>query len=247
MLPPRLMFYQRLLAHDPDEASDVVEQAIQSEPLREQVYDDLLIPALIAGRRDYDRGDLADQDHDFVVGTVREMAEGIGGATNRCQPIAELTELADEPARIRILGCPSRDATDELALHLFRDLLDPVKWAVEVLSPAALSSELLESVEPPSPRRGVHCGPATGRVTLTRYLCKRLRQRFPSVKILVGLWGWSGDVEGPRRTLADAGADATVTTLATAGAIDRMAGGLPRRRHRATDRPKEHERVGELV
>src|SRR5262249_1072416 len=49
--------------------------------------------------------------------------------------------------RARVLGCPARDSSDELALSLFRDLLDPARWDVTVLTPDALSSELLEAVE----------------------------------------------------------------------------------------------------
>ena len=32
-----------------------------------------------------------------------------------------------------------------------------------------------------------------GTTTPTRYLCKRLRTRFPACKILVGHWGWTGE------------------------------------------------------
>src|SRR5205809_7723748 len=42
-LEPPVQYYQRLVARDPDEAIDLVEDYLEEHP-REQVYDELLIP-----------------------------------------------------------------------------------------------------------------------------------------------------------------------------------------------------------
>jgi hypothetical protein len=52
-----------------------------------------------------------------------------------------------------------------------------------------------------------------GTTTPTRYLCKRLRTRFPACKILVGRWGWTGESDANRALLLAAGADAVGLTL----------------------------------
>jgi len=52
-----------------------------------------------------------------------------------------------------------------------------------------------------------------GGLAHTRYLCKKLRARFPKVKIVVGRWGLTGNVEANREQLQDAGADLTATTI----------------------------------
>jgi hypothetical protein len=39
------------------------------------------------------------------------------------------------------LGCPARDEADRLALETLRQLLDPVKWELEVLSEEMLTAE----------------------------------------------------------------------------------------------------------
>jgi hypothetical protein len=215
------------------------------------VADDLLIPALSAARRDYERGDLTEPDRDFIIETVREVAEEM--AEREAVPADGGADRPADGPRVHLLGCPARDAADELALHLFRDLLDPVKWAVEVPSPDTLSSELLGTVEEIRPAALVIASLPPGGLAHTRYLCKRLRQRFPDLKILVGLWGWVGDANGPRQTLTAAGADAVDTTLAAARAqltewlpafpTETAAGaqaGTP-------DRTKGHERVGQLA
>jgi hypothetical protein len=52
-----------------------------------------------------------------------------------------------------------------------------------------------------------------GGLAHTRYLCKRLRARFPDVKLVVGRWGLKGNVERNEEQLREAGADEMETTL----------------------------------
>ena len=49
--------------------------------------------------------------------------------------------------------------------------------------------------------------PAGSRSTHTRYLCKRLRARFPDLRIIVGRWGLRENVARARRQLEAAGAE----------------------------------------
>jgi predicted PurR-regulated permease PerM len=243
-LPPRVVLYQRLLAHDQDEAAEVVDQAASKGP-REQVYDDLLLPTLATARRDRERGDLPEPDQQAILAAVRELAEEL--AEREPIPADSGANRPADGVRVRVLGCPARDAGDELALNLFRDLLDPVKWAVEVLSPDTLSSELLDAVEKVQPAAVCIGALPPGALAHTRYLCKRLRQRFPDVKLLVGLWGLSGDKDVPRQALMDAGADAVAITLADAR--QQLTEWLPvfQAETAAPAEAKGHERVEQLI
>jgi hypothetical protein len=49
-----------------------------------------------------------------------------------------------------------------------------------------------------------------------RFLCTKLRARFPALKIIVGLWGATERVAEATKRLHDSGADETVTSLAAA-------------------------------
>jgi hypothetical protein len=49
-----------------------------------------------------------------------------------------------------------------------------------------------------------------------RYLCVKLRARFPQLKIVIGLWGTTQGLTDAARRLRDSGADEVVTTLADA-------------------------------
>ena len=49
-----------------------------------------------------------------------------------------------------------------------------------------------------------------------RFLCTKLRARFPTLKIIVGLWGATERIAEATKRLHDSGADETVTSLAAA-------------------------------
>jgi uncharacterized protein YbjT (DUF2867 family) len=73
---------------------------------------------------------------------------------------------------------------------MLQQLLDPSRWEVEIVFPHLLVSEALLLVETRT-TAAVCIGalPSGGLAAHTRHLCKRLRARFPELKILVGRWG----------------------------------------------------------
>jgi hypothetical protein len=52
--------------------------------------------------------------------------------------------------------------------------------------------------------------------THARYLCKRLRPKFPTLKIVVGLWQTGGSTTKAQARLVEIGIDQFATTLAEA-------------------------------
>ena len=228
-LAPDVTYYQRLLARDQDEAAHLVLTQAKTLP-PDQVYDELLAPALNYVKRDRERGDLTEADEQFVLGATREIVEDLGERQIRSQesgvrgqdsgPGSSLTPdscllTPDSPAppKVRILGCPGHDEGDRLALEMLRQLLDPAMWEMEVLSLEMLSAELVALAGEKAP--AVICIGALppGGLAHTRYLCKRLRARLPEAKIVVGRWGLKDDVEQNDEQLREAGADQVATTL----------------------------------
>ena len=57
---------------------------------------------------------------------------------------------------------------------------------------------------------------APSTVIHARFLCTKLRARFPALKIIVGLWGANERVAEATKRLHDSGADEVVTSLAAA-------------------------------
>jgi hypothetical protein len=216
-LDAHVTFYQRLLARDQDEATQLIlAQAKASSP--EQVYDDFLVPALNYAKRDRERDDLTESDEQFVVEAIREILEDLGErreAATLAKEAIDPKELADAAAlvRLRILACPARDEADRLALEMVRQLLDPAKWDVEVAAVETLTADLVAQVAAQTPALVCIGALPPGGLAHARYLCKKLRSRFPEVKIIVGRWGLTGGVEANREQLQDAGADLTATTM----------------------------------
>jgi predicted PurR-regulated permease PerM len=215
-LAPALMYYQRLIAGDHDEAATIVATHLKSHS-PEAVYDGVVLPALGHARRDRQRHRLSAADERIIWAATREIVEDIG-ARLRSVPAADPLSgaLAMGPAHtVRLLACPAHDEADELALLMLRQLLDSACWTVDTASPHLLTSEVLALVEEAQP--AVLCigaGPSGVSVSQTRHLCKRLRARFAGLKIVVGQWGVCEEpANSSRRLLEAAGADFVGTSL----------------------------------
>lgn len=213
-LTPGVTYYQRLLARDQDEAAQLVLTQAKTLP-PDQVYDELLVPALNYVKRDREREDLTEADEQFVFLATREIVEVLGERKPADPAISkgEISPPLQAPPKVRILGCPGHDEGDRLALEMLWQLLDPAVWEVEVLSLELLSAELVALAGEKAP--AVICIGALppGELAHTSYLCKRLRARLPEAKIVVGRWGLKDNVEQNADQLREAGADEVATTL----------------------------------
>jgi len=212
-----MSYYQRLLALDQAEAAEIVEEHLKTHP-QEQLFDGVLIPALSFARRDRELGRLTEDSEQFVFRATREIFDDLNQlkpeSSSKASDSEKVTMSADEFAatlpKVQILGCPARDEADELALHMFRRLLDSTRYEIEVTSVAALTSEVVALVGEKSPAMIFIATVSPGGLAQTRYLCKRLRARFPSLKIAVG--GWGMGIEDSNSLLL-AGADRVGTTM----------------------------------
>ena len=212
-----ISYYQRLLAMDQAEAAEIVEDHLKSHPT-DQIYDEVLVPALNYARRDRDLGRLTEDGEQFVYRATREILddldnlkpESLSGASGSEKVAMAANDLTATLSKVRILGCPAQDEADELALHMFRQLLDPSRYEVEVMSDAVLTSEVVALIGEKSPAMIFISTVSPGGLAQTRYLCKRLRARFPNLKIAVGRWGMGSE---DRDSILLAGADRVGTTM----------------------------------
>jgi predicted PurR-regulated permease PerM/methanogenic corrinoid protein MtbC1 len=206
-------YYQRLLARDDDEAAGLVLEHGKGCP-PEKVFDELLVPALALAKRDRERDDLSEADQRYVVQATREIIEDVGERQEATAPAPAAPE--HPPVKVRLLGCAAGGGADLLGVEMLRKLLDPARWDVELLGDESMTSDVLAAVVDTKPAVICVGSLPPGGLAHTRYLCKRLRARFPDVKILVGRWGLKADVEVNREQLREAGADLVATTLAEA-------------------------------
>src|SRR5207237_2582732 len=75
-LDTEVRYYQRLLARDPDEALDLVGAYLRAHP-PEQIYDDVLLPALVLTKHDRERGMLTAEEEESLFQGMRDILEEV--------------------------------------------------------------------------------------------------------------------------------------------------------------------------
>lgn len=206
-LQPHVVLYQRLVAKDQDEASDLVDEFLQDHST-DDAFEQLMIPALALAKHDREREELDEADAHFVYQAMRVILDDMPLP----QPRATPTEAT---ARVNVvLGCPARDEADEVALAMFARTMESQGRTVEILSAATLTGEVLDKVNELAPAAIVIASLPPRGLTQTRYLCKRIKAQFPAIKVIVGRWGELGGDDRVRERLKANGADLIATTLA---------------------------------
>ena len=206
-LSPHLIFYHRLLARDEDEASELVEEHLQKNEV-ETVYDNLLLPALVHAKEERQRGAMTTEDEEFIVGVMGRLLEDVVFPEQDALDTKETAKGGEEvKCRLLVLGFPAGDDVDELALRMLQRLLPAGKCQLEVLSKGTLVGEVLTRAAEAKPAVVVIGATPRYSFSTVRYLCKRLRERRPEVRIVVGCWGLREDVKPTVERLISAGAD----------------------------------------
>ena len=204
VLPPALRVYQRLLAGDHEEATDLVEEYTATHSPHD-VYDDVLLPALSEAKADRGRGALSDLDEQLVLRATRRIVREL----EESDPSAR----AEPRGRVPVVAFPVHDGFDELPLRMLKEVLAPIAVDLEIASPELLSSEAVAlAMERQAPIAVVGLLQPGGQAQL-RYLCKRLRRHSPMLKIVAGSFAGRGASEPQRESLLAAGADIVVTSL----------------------------------
>ena len=242
VLPPHIRLYQRLIAGDDEEAGELAHQSLDEGAL-EQVYDQVLLPALAMAEEDHHAGRIDDRGHQFVRQSLRDLVEELAEEEHarRARQAASATEqrAKDQPAKpqkqepsralpkdcpVYVACLPAKDEADEIVAHMLRNLLVFRGYCAVAASVTSLAAEMVELIDKqPSDIVCVSALPPSA-VAHARYLCKRIHARFPEMGLIVGLWTVKGDLEKARRRIACAEAVGIATTLAQAEhEIDQMA------------------------
>jgi predicted PurR-regulated permease PerM len=189
-------YYQRLVAQDQDGAIEIVEELLETQTLLE-VYEDVLIPALYYTKQDQRRDNLTAEEARAIYQATHELIDDLSASqASSAEAVSsgpEENTTAALPPKIHILGCPAHDEADEVALRMLQQVLDPRRFKVEVTKVALLAAEVLSLVEQNAPTLVCIGLVPTGGLAQTRYLCKRLRARFPTLSIVVGCWSGTQD------------------------------------------------------
>jgi len=208
-LDQHVIFYQRILAGDDQEAAELVREAVKTGSDL-AAYDSILVPAMARVRRDYETGQLPPAEYAHVIETTRAVLDRAIAAGPT--PATE-APAAEVPEQVIVAGCPVRDGVDRVVLTTLNRVLERDGYSLQIVSAGALVSETLAAVQEMNPASiFVSSLEESGRA---RHLVKRLRTVCPEIPIVVGCWGLQASSR-LRADLCAAGADDVVTTLAQA-------------------------------
>ena len=221
VLAPEAHLYQRLLAMDDQDARAVAEE-YRSEHSLLQLYDAVILPALTMAEQDRHKGALDPEREEFLFLCVREMLAEFSEKARNADAENEVPDDEDKVARQghdasgRILCFPAHDEADEIAAAILAQLLEQAGRATLSFPLGSSSDHMLNVVEPTG--NDVFCISAIPPFAFShaRTLNRQLRVKFPGIKILVGIWGYSGDLERAVQRFEPWPPDRLVTRLADA-------------------------------
>jgi hypothetical protein len=206
-------YYQRLIARDVDEASDIAEEYLGENSLV-GTFDSLLIPALATAKREVLTTALNEHEHRQLIEATREITDELATLDEKT-PAAEGDTGNDGPAdgnpgpqpmRVRVLAIAARDDSDLAAAEMLAAVLDERAFDLRIGTATGLVADALEQVKEVEPAIVCVVALPPGGGAQARLLCLRLRARHPDLTLVVGRWGLHGDVAQFRTQLKSAGA-----------------------------------------
>ena len=206
--------YQRLLALDQEEATEIANRYLQTHPLGD-FYDSVLIPTLAMAEQDRHLESLEPRTATFIAESLRELVEELderyateavlfdpaenneSGRNDDNDHENKDDENEEDHAEVgrfaslglRVVCIPAGDEADEIAAIMAERLIRRAGGDARHLSiktRANLVNDL--ATEIPSQVAVISALPpfAAGQA---RSLCRVLRTRYPALRIVIGLWG----------------------------------------------------------
>ncbi len=205
--------YQRLLALDEEEALELVEAHIKKESFA-STYDDVILPAIRLTEQDRHEGTVTDESRREIYALLRRI-------------LAEIDETPPPPDNVvvPVVCLPASNEADELAAIMLAHLLEKRSILARVASCKSLASEMVElTATSGAPLVCISAIPPNSVMPAT-HLCKRLRERLPDARIVVGLWR-EVELERRQQRLKRVNADDIFVTLDKAAAEIALHAGL---------------------
>jgi predicted PurR-regulated permease PerM/GAF domain-containing protein len=193
VLAPEERLYQRLLAGNLEEATEIAEDYVDEHSSRE-FYDHVGIPALRLAENDRQRSTTDTNYRRLVANTaicvVKEVADHIqekapaSGNADTSGEEGTAASTANKP----VLCIAGRTELDRAAAEMLAQVLEENGTGARVLPPIAISEGALAQLD----LTGVevvclsylHPQPQV----FARYICRRLRRRAPHLKLMVCCW-----------------------------------------------------------
>ncbi len=241
VLAPHERVYQRWLAMDQEEVVELVTGYLGEKSL-EEVYDQILMPALGMAEQDRHKGKLDESRREFIRRSLRELIDELGdeqqvifartgaGPGDRSKEVQEAAAPTSTKRKrlldhctINVLTLPAHDQADEIVGLMLTQLLNFQGYCAKNHSFTSLASEMVEEVKKSETHIVVVSAMPPAAVTHGRYLCKRLHLVYPDIPMLVGLWTLKGNLQRAKDRITCVATVGVTTTLSEAiDQIDQM-------------------------
>ncbi len=211
-LAPEAHFYERLLAMDQAEAHNVADRFLEGRSLVD-LYDSVLMPALIMTEQDRHKGVLDDVRSSYLFQSATEL---IAELTDYKSPISGDAPCDPDSLSTRtspMVCVPAGDQADEIAATMFAQLLEQCGHKTLLLPSSALTPEILARLA--EEQETMICISAVPPFAFAqaRSMALRIRQALPRNRVMVGLWGTTGNRDVLRERFGNAKPDVIVSTL----------------------------------
>jgi predicted PurR-regulated permease PerM len=220
-LTPESRFYQRLLAMDYEEAREVLKKCLKEMSL-EELYENVMIPALGLAEQDLHQNLLQDENERFISQSTRELIDELWEPRNGENTLESeggraetlLRTVAPHPRRsLNILCVPARDEADEIVGTMLAQLLQRAGHQAECLEVDS-AEHMLAQIARQKPDIVCISALPPFAIPAVRALYGRMHGQNPNQKKIVGLWHFSGDATKLGRRLALKDDSGVFTTLA---------------------------------
>ncbi len=229
VMRPEAHYYQRLLASDAQESSQVLDSYVKDHSVP-AAYDCVIIPALALFEQDRHRNALDQETVNFVAETAQEQVEELGlrsdeppadhppieAVPNVSPPMSADKQPAPASGITRRVVCVAvRDDSDEIVAMMLAQLLRRAGHSVKTMPLGNLDRVVALVFEA---RPEVVCLSALPPYTMSyaRTLYDTLRARQPDLDIVIGLWNHSGDLAKAARVITGDEGKPICVTLAEA-------------------------------
>jgi hypothetical protein len=213
-LDPHVRFYQRIVALDRTGAIALVEEALKQKP-RVEVYDRIVIPAMVQAEWDAGRNELGEQEEAFVWQVVSDIVDQLEGVPDLSLEAmtSKLAEGAAEKRPAAIVGVAASDTADALILRMLAQLLASSDCTLDILADIESPLQVAEEVAARAPGLIVVSHLPPDGLNQTRYLVRRIRALTDERPVVVGHWSETRGAAAAADRLVQAGASHVVFTL----------------------------------
>ena len=237
VLEPAESLYQRLLAGDPDEATERAEEYLRTHSIL-AYYEEVAIPALSMFEHDRARGVLTDERRALVAAAAltlvdnlsehedangqEEVGEGEQAPPERALPEAIKPGLGWEDRPVLCAG--GRGNLDDVAAAILAQLLERCGIGTRVASYEAITTGAYANLDMTGVQVVCLSYMNPDSIAHARYAVRRLRRRT-SVPIAVGFW--SLDPEDPKCPDLVTATRSDLSATSLGGAIEEILGLVP--------------------